>query len=50
MIDKMLKYYGFSTLKEFGESLGYYNLADAERSLRTIYEEDMLFEEEEVAP
>ena len=45
MINEMLNYYGFETLKEYGESRGYFNLKDAERCLIESYEEDVLWDE-----
>ncbi|GEM_PF-5351601 len=39
-IEKMLEYYGFNSIKEFGENYGFYNEADAKRFLIEIYEED----------
>lgn len=39
-LEKMLAYYGYKTIKEFGEALGYYNEKDTERALKDIYEED----------
>ena len=39
-MNEMLKYYGYETIEEFGKTLGYYNIKDAERALIDIYEED----------
>jgi hypothetical protein len=44
-MEKMLAYYGFETLEAFGLSLGFYSLGDAERVLREMYEEDILWED-----
>lgn len=41
---EMLAYYGFETIEEFGESLGFYNKVDAERVLKEMYEEDILWD------
>lgn len=43
-MEKMLAYYGFETIEEFGKSLGYYNKVDAERALTAMYEEDILWD------
>lgn len=42
---EMLAYYGYETLKEFGISIGLYNEVDAERMLKEMYEEDILWDE-----
>ena len=39
-LEKMLAYYGYKTIEEFGEADGYYNKKDAERALKDIYEDD----------
>lgn len=39
-IKKMLEYFGYESLKQFGETLGYYNMKDAERALKDLYEEE----------
>ena len=41
---KMLDYFGFKSLKEFGETYGFYNLKDAKRFLKEMYEEDILWD------
>lgn len=43
-MEKMLKYYGFETLEEFGKAYGFFNKADAEKMLVDMYEEDMLWD------
>ena len=43
-MEKMLAYYGFETIEDFGKSLGYYNKVDAERALVEMYEEDILWD------
>lgn len=43
-MEKMLDYYGFKTLKEFGEEYGFYNLKTAEIFLKEKYEEDILWD------
>lgn len=44
MLEKMLNYYGFNNLEEFGNSVGVYNKADSLRMLNEMYEEDILWE------
>lgn len=41
---EMLAYYGFETIEEFGKSFGFYNKVDAERVLKEMYEEDILWD------
>lgn len=41
---KMLAYYGFETIEEFGKEFGFYNNVDAERFLIEKYEEDILWD------
>ena len=41
---KMLMYYGFETLEDFGKAHGFYNNVDAERLLVEMYEEDILWD------
>lgn len=43
-MEKMLAYYGFETIEEFGKSLGFYNMVDAEKVLTEMYEEDILWD------
>ena len=38
--EKMLEYFGYESLKQFGETFGYYNIKDAERALKDLYEEE----------
>lgn len=45
-IKKMLEYYGFETIEEFGKEYGFYNVATAKRFLIEKYEEDILWDEE----
>lgn len=39
-VKTMLEYLGYESLKQFGEDLGYYNMKDAERTLKDLYEEE----------
>ncbi len=39
-LQKMLEFYGYNTIEEFGKASGYYNNKDAERALKDIYEDD----------
>jgi hypothetical protein len=43
-MEKMLNYYGFETLEDFGKAHGFYNNVDAERLLVEMYEEDILWD------
>jgi hypothetical protein len=43
-MEKMLAYYGFETIEDFGKSLGFYCKPDAERALKEMYEEDILWD------
>lgn len=43
-MEKMLQYYGFETIEEFGKAYGFYNKVDAERALKEMYEEDILWD------
>lgn len=43
-MEKMLAYYGFETIEDFGKSVGLYNNKDAERMLKERYEEDILWD------
>ena len=43
-MEKMLNYYGFGTLEDFGNAHGFYNNVDAERLLVEMYEEDILWD------
>lgn len=43
-MEKMLAYYGFNTLDDFGKEVGLFNLRDAEKLLREMYEEDILWD------
>lgn len=45
MLEKMLNYYGFNTLEEFGKSVGLFNKVAALRMLNEMYEEDILWED-----
>ena len=41
-IEKMLAYFGFNSLKEFGEENGFYNEIDTKRFLIEVYEEAII--------
>ena len=43
-MEKMLNYYGFGTLEDFGKAHGFYNNVDSERLLVEMYEEDILWD------
>lgn len=43
-MEKMLAYYGFETIEQFGEEFGFYSKATAERFLIEKYEEDILWD------
>lgn len=43
-MEKMLNYYGFRTLEDFGKAHGFYNNVDSERFLVEMYEEDILWD------
>ncbi len=44
-VNKMLVYYGFNTLEEFGISVGLYTRIDSLKMLEDMYEEDILWED-----
>lgn len=44
-MEKMLAYYGFKTIEEFGKQYGFNQKVDAERFLVEKYEEDIIWEE-----
>lgn len=46
---KMLSYYGFSSMLEYMERYGVYNLTDAKRMLTAAYEEDTAIDAEAAA-
>ena len=46
-IEEMLKYYGFETIEEYGRAHGYYTEIDAIRNLKSSYEEDILWDDEQ---
>lgn len=43
-MEKMLQYYGFETLEDFGKEYGFSAKRDAERFLIEKYEEDILWD------
>lgn len=46
-MEKILNYYGFASIEEAGKAFGFYNKATTEKFLKELYEEDLLWEEEE---
>lgn len=45
-MDKILAYYGFDSIEEAGQAVGFYNNKDTEEFYRELYEEDILWEKD----